>query len=84
MGCCVLKVDSPYEEWFYARLRPWIHYVPVAHDLLDLPNKVKWCLQNEETCRTIAETGRRFAESLGFEVEMAAAADAFIAVARPG
>jgi hypothetical protein len=43
---------------------------------------VNWCLQNEETCRSIAEAGRRFAESLTFDTEMVAATDAFIAVAR--
>jgi hypothetical protein len=81
MGCCVLKVDSPYEQWFYDRLQPWVHYVPVANDLSDLSDKVDWCLHNEETCREIAEAGQHFAESLGFNGEMAAAANAFVAVA---
>ena len=81
MGCCVLKVDSPYEQWFYDRLQPWVHYVPIAADLSDLSNKVQWCLKHEETCRKIAEAGHKLAESLGFEQEMAVAAKALVSVA---
>jgi hypothetical protein len=81
MGCCVLKVHSPFEQWFYDRLQPGIHYVPVAHDLSDLPDKVQWCLRNERACHKIADAGRRLAESMTFEAEMASAANAFVSVA---
>ena len=38
MGCCVIKVGSPfgYRQWYYEKLRPWEHYAPVAADLSDL------------------------------------------------
>ena len=32
----VLKQDSGYYEHFYADLQPWVHYIPVKHDLSDL------------------------------------------------
>ena len=32
LGCCVLKVASPYEQWFYGQMRPWVHYVPIRSD----------------------------------------------------
>lgn len=28
--------DRPYKEWWYDKLIPWVHYVPVASDLSDL------------------------------------------------
>lgn len=81
MGSCILKVDSPFEQWFYGRLQPWIHYVPVAHDLSDLADKVTWCLKHESACRKIADAGRRLAESMTFDSEMTAAARTFLSVA---
>ena len=35
MGCCVIKVASPfgYRQWYYGDLVPWRHYVPVAADM---------------------------------------------------
>jgi hypothetical protein len=81
MGCCILKVESPFEQWFYRRLQPWVHYVPVANDLSDLPEKMQWCLKNERACRKIADVGRRFAEALSFDTEMAAAAQTFLSAA---
>ncbi len=81
MGCCVLKVDSPFEQWFYAELQPWVHYVPIARDLSDLHDKITWCLTHERKCRKIADEGCRLAESLDFEQEMATAAKTFVSMA---
>jgi hypothetical protein len=82
MGCCILKVDSPFEQWFYKHLRPWVHYVPVAQDLSDLADKVQWCLRHERDCRKIADSGRSLAESLTFDTQIAEAANAFLSVAK--
>ncbi|WP_341987543.1 glycosyl transferase family 90 [Azorhizobium sp. AG788] len=63
LGCCVIKVTSPYgfRQWFYDALVPWIHYVPVKADLSDLADKIAWCRANPDACRQIAEEGQRFA-----------------------
>ncbi len=63
LGCCVIKVASPYgfRQWFYDALVPWIHYVPVKADLSDLADKIAWCRANPDACRQIAEEGQRFA-----------------------
>jgi hypothetical protein len=39
-GSVLLKQESPYTEFYYPLLRPWEHYVPVAHDFSDLVDKV--------------------------------------------
>lgn len=36
MGSVVLLHDSPIREWFVPRLAPWVHYVPLRHDLVDM------------------------------------------------
>jgi hypothetical protein len=83
MGCCVLKVDSPYEQWFYQDIKPWVHYIPIARDLSDLLETMEWCLLNEPACRDIASTGMAFAQARTFDREMTAAAATLASAARP-
>ncbi|MGU3493027.1 glycosyl transferase family 90 [Xanthobacteraceae bacterium A53D] len=71
LGCCVLKIASPYgfRQWFYDSLVPWIHYVPVKADLSDLADKIAWCREHPDTCRQIAADGQAFALSRTVESE---------------
>ena len=63
-GSCVFKVESPFEMWFYDRLRPWVHYVPVAADGSDIEARLDWALAEPEAARAIAEAGRALALEL--------------------
>jgi hypothetical protein len=83
MGCCVLKVDSPYEQWFYQDLKPWVHYIPIARDLSNLLETMEWCLLNEPACGDIASAGMAFAQARTFDREMKAAAATMASMARP-
>ncbi len=62
-GCCVLKVESRhgFRQWYYDRLKPWEHYVPVAADLSDLVERLDWARSHDAECRDIAQRGRRLA-----------------------
>jgi hypothetical protein len=62
-GCCVIKVASPlgFRQWYYDRLEPWRHYVPVAVDLSDLVERIEWCRGHPDECRAIASAGRALA-----------------------
>ena len=82
MGCCVLKIASPWSQWYYGELKPWTHYVPVAEDLSDLLDKLEWCRSHDDQARSIGEAGKSFAEALTFEQEMTKAAFAALDVAR--
>lgn len=66
----VFKVNSHYEQWYYNRLIPWEHYIPVAGDLSDLEEKHDWALSNDDACRQIAESGRALASSLTIQGEL--------------
>ena len=58
----VLLVDRPHKEFFYEHLIPWEHYIPVERDLEDLVEKTKWCLDNYEKAKQIAENAFTFAQ----------------------
>jgi hypothetical protein len=71
LGCCVIKVDSQegYRQWYYDRIRPWEHFVPVRSDMSDLVEKIDWARSHDAEARAIAENGRAFARSMTFESE---------------
>jgi hypothetical protein len=74
-GCCVLKVDSRYgfRQWYYDRLVPWEHYVPVKADCSDLAEQVSWVRDHDREASEIAANGRAIARTLTFESERAVA-----------
>lgn len=82
LGCCVLRVESEWRQWFSDRLIAWEHYVPVARDLSDLLDRAEWCFANPGECSAIAERGRQFALAMKFADEMSHAAS--VAFAAPG
>jgi hypothetical protein len=66
----VFKVNSHYEQWYYPRLKPFQHYIPVAGDLSDLEEKYNWAVANDDICCQIAQSGRVLASSLTFKNEL--------------
>jgi len=82
-GCCVLKVASPggFRQWYYDRLIPWTHFVPIAADLTDLGEKIRWCAANPATCRRIAEAGQAIAFSMTYRSERQQAIERLAAAA---
>jgi hypothetical protein len=76
-GACVLLVKSPggYRQWYYDKLKPLVHFIPVASDLRDLDRVVNWVLNNDDAAQAIGEAGRKFAEKLTLEVAMEDAAE---------
>lgn len=62
MNSVVLIVESPWKYWFSELLEPYIHYVPIKADLSDLFDKIKWCKNNDNKCKTIANNAKLFYE----------------------
>ncbi len=75
LGCCVIKVASPYgyRQWYYDELLPWRHYVPVQSDMSDLLEMIDWCHSHDAQCRAIAAAGQEFALQRTVESETALA-----------
>jgi len=71
-GCPVLKLASPdkFRQWYYDQLKPWINFVPVAADGLDLADKVKWLVAHDDAARKIGANGRELALEMTYEAEI--------------
>lgn len=65
-GSCVLKIASfqGFRQWYYDRLTPWLHVVPVRADFSDLAERVRWVGRHGDHARQIAARGRELAESI--------------------
>ena len=62
-GSVVLLYPCVYKMWFSDALQPWVHYVPLdPSNPADIYDKIRWCKENDETCRRIATQAREFAE----------------------
>ena len=48
------------EAW-YQKLEPYVHYIPVKHDLSDLEEQLLWALANSSRLHTIARNGASLA-----------------------
>lgn len=59
-GSLVFHVGDEWQEFFYHRLEPWVHYIPASQDLADLRELLEFVKVNDEEARGIAERGRRF------------------------
>ena len=82
LGCCVLKVDSPFQQWFYPQLRAWEHYIPIAADLSNLAEALQWCRENDDHCKWIAANGARLAATLRLQAELPRSCHEFMNVAQ--
>jgi hypothetical protein len=71
-GSTVLKLASQrnFRQWYYDRLKPWINFVPVAADGLDLADKVEWLIAHDDAARKIGANGREFALGMTCEAEI--------------
>jgi hypothetical protein len=58
MLSAVLKVDSDYIQWYYDKLIPWIHFIPVKADLSDLTQQIRWVQDNDRAAHDIALAAR--------------------------
>lgn len=85
-GCCVIKVASPlgFRQWYYDRLEPWQHFVPVAADLSDLPDILAWCATHPRSCAAIAAAGQQVALAMTPATERSHALDILVTASRSG
>ena len=60
MNSVILMVESDWESWFLKMLKPYVHYVPIKRDLSNIYEIVRWCKNNDDICKTIAQNARDF------------------------
>jgi protein glucosyltransferase len=59
-GSLVIHVGSDWIEYFYNRLEPWYHYIPISTDLNDVENLLLFVQNNDRLAGKIARQGRDF------------------------
>lgn len=65
----LFKVDSPFHQWYYKAMKPWVHYVPVKEDLSDLEEIFNRLKNDDNLAKRIAQNGARLGEQI-FSREM--------------
>jgi hypothetical protein len=56
---------TPTVDYFYDKLVPWVHYIPIKADLSDLREKYEWAEAHQEETRKISAAGTEFAKWIG-------------------
>lgn len=54
----VFKEVSPSRQWWYIRLQPNIHYIPILPDMSDVVSQIEWAKNHDEACKRISENAR--------------------------
>jgi hypothetical protein len=56
---------TPTTDYFYNRLTPWVHYIPIQADLADLREKYEWAESHPDEAQRISRAGTEFAKWVG-------------------
>lgn len=59
-GCCTISPILRAVGSYYKQLSPWVHYIPVKQDYLDLIEKIEWCKDNKGKCIEIGNNAKEF------------------------
>ncbi|MBJ7449471.1 MAG: hypothetical protein JHC93_03820 [Parachlamydiales bacterium] len=62
-NCVTFKHESPYIQWYYGAIKPYVHYIPVERDMGDLIQKLNWAKEHDEDCKRIAENATQFVQN---------------------
>lgn len=60
MGRPLLLVDRPFTEYYFDKLKPNVHYVPIKEDLSDLIEKIEYLDTHANTYNEIVNNARQF------------------------
>ena len=62
-GAVLMLQETDLQYHFSARLKPWVHYVPLSYTAADIVEKVKWLQEHDDLARQIAKNGWNFGQS---------------------
>jgi len=55
--------DRPLKEWYFEKLKPWVHYVPVSRDMSDLKMNMEIVRSNRDLEMSLRRNAMEFAKS---------------------
>jgi hypothetical protein len=56
--------ETPFQDWFYDEMIPWIHYIPVHTDLSNLFQQYQWAEANPDDAQQISQRATKLANYL--------------------
>ena len=59
----LVKQDSQKIQWFYSALKPYVHYVPLEHRLLDVFQQIDWMKAHDQEVKQISLNGNNFVKN---------------------
>ena len=62
-GRPIFVAARPWNEHYFGKLAPWVHYVPVREDLKDLVDRLDWAERNPDKVAAIGAAGQEFARA---------------------
>lgn len=60
----ILKSVTDSIQWFYPRIKPYVHFIPVKEDLSDLLTQLEWAKNHGHECQKISQNARQLAEEV--------------------
>jgi hypothetical protein len=66
----VMKVTSPhgFRQWYYDRLIPWEHFVPIESNMTDLVEKTRWLIAHDHKAMLIGQKGAELVSKLPYDL----------------
>jgi hypothetical protein len=65
-----VKMQSENIQWYYNRLKPWIHYVPMRGDARDIEDVYKWLVSHPRECEQISKNANQLINSISYAQEI--------------
>jgi hypothetical protein len=59
----LLIQQSPWREFWYAGLQPYVHYLPISSSLSNLSMQIQWAQNNSQEVQRIVERMNKYAQS---------------------
>lgn len=59
----LVKQESEKIQWYYSALKPYIHYVPLKHDLSDIFEQIDWMKNHDLELQKISQNAQSFAKN---------------------
>lgn len=58
----VFKQEAGTSQWFYDALKPYVHYIPVHHNMDNLVDQIIWAKNHDKECQAIAARAKQFVQ----------------------
>ena len=57
--------ETPTKDYIHSLLKPWVHYIPIQEDLMDLKKRYEWAESHPNEARAISDRATKLIRSLG-------------------